>query len=362
MRRFFGSGSFSNSAPRAQATDLGVIKTNPRILGRDGGSSALFQHHSIWLYGDTFLKKPDALGRGLISNTWSFTKDLDAHDGIAGFREPTDSRGAPAMLVPETPEERAFNQAHMGDNCAEKPCGERWALWPPSMVPDPARQRALVFYMVVHAQPGAFNFQSVGASVAVLRDLRGPAERSRFDPPLVEGHPDLMFGQNEPNFGTTGFIAKEMLHVYGCGVPTNGRDQRCRLARMEPGRALDRSAWTFYARDGRWSSQIADATPVFEASSIVSVWWNKFLQKYVALYSKVFSESVVMRTAPAPEGPWSEETQLFIAMKPADGNVYDAHAHPEYESSDGQTIYVTYSRATAPFRSEVRLVEVRLSR
>ncbi|HYA97883.1 MAG TPA: DUF4185 domain-containing protein [Methylomirabilota bacterium] len=341
-------------------TDLGTIKTNRRILARDGGSSALFQGYSIWLYGDTFLEKPDALGRGLISNTWSYTKDLDARDGIAGFRERTDSHRAPTMLVPETPEERAFNQAHDGETCREKPCGERWAIWPPAIVADPARNRALVFYMLVHAMPGAFNFQSVGASIAVLRDLQGPAQRSGHGPPLVEGHADLMFNQNDPNFGTTAFITDDILYVYGCGTPTKGGDQGCRLGRVAAGQALDRGAWRFYAGDGRWSSAITDAVSVFDGSSVASVWWNPFLQRYIALYCKAFSEDIVMRTAPAPEGPWSSETLLFRAMKPAEGNVYDAHAHPEYESGDRETIYVTYSRATAPFRSEVRLVAVRL--
>jgi len=339
-------------------TDLGVVKTNRDIMGRDGGSSALFQGYSIWLYGDTFLEKPDALGRGLISNTWSYTKDMDAHNGISGFRERTDSNRAPTMLVPETPEERVFNQAHEGDSCKQQPCGERWAIWPPAIVADPVRNRALIFYMLVHAKPGDFNFQSVGASIAVLHDLQGPAQRSSYGPSLVAGHPDLMFGQNDPNFGTTAFINGGTLYVYGCGTPTNGGDTGCRLGRVDAGQALDRGAWTFYARNGQWSSQIADAVPVFDASSIVSVWWNSFLQKYVAVYSKAFSENIVMRTAPAPEGPWSDEMPLFTAMKPAEGNVYDAHAHPEY--GNGQTIYVTYSRATAPFRSEVRLVAVRL--
>jgi hypothetical protein len=343
-------------------TNLGTIKTNRGILGRDGGSSALFQGYSIWLYGDTFLEKPDALGRKLISNTWSYTKDLDAHDGIARFRERTDSHREPTMLVPETPEERAFNRAHDGEHCREEPCGERWAIWPPAIVADPARNRALVFYIVVHAKPGAFDFQSIGSSIAVLHDLRGPAQRSRHDPPLVDGHPDLMFNQNDPNFGTTALITDGMLYVYGCGSPTKGDDRGCRLGRVEPGQALDRGAWNFYAGDGRWSPMITDAVSVFDASSVASVWWNRFLQRYIALYCKAFSENVVMRTAPAPEGPWSSETLLFTAMKPVDGNIYDAHAHQEYESGDGQTIYVTYSRATAPFRSEVRLVAVRLQK
>lgn len=60
-----------------------------------------------------------------------------------------------------------------------------------------------------------------------------------------------------------------------------------------------------------------------------------------------------------PEGPWSGEIVAFTAIQPANGNVYDAHAHAEYDSNGGQTIYVTYSRSTpAPFSSEVRLVAV----
>ena len=34
-----------------EATDLGPIKTNPDILGRDGGYSALFHGYSVWVYG-----------------------------------------------------------------------------------------------------------------------------------------------------------------------------------------------------------------------------------------------------------------------------------------------------------------------
>jgi hypothetical protein len=70
-----------------------------------------------------------------------------------------------------------------------------------------------------------------------------------------------------------------------------------------------------------------------------------------------------MRTSANPEGPWSRETLAFVAMQPTpgNGNVYDALAHAEYDANNGQTIYVSYSRATpAPFSSEVRLVAVQL--
>jgi hypothetical protein len=96
--------------------------------------------------------------------------------------------------------------------------------------------------------------------------------------------------------------------------------------------------------------------------NILSVAWNNYLQQYVAVYSAPFSQKVMMRSSHYPEGPWSSEVTAFTAMQPASGNVYDAHAHPEYDADGGQTIYVTYSRSTpAPFSSEVRLVAITLA-
>src|SRR5271154_4161513 len=119
-----GSGSPAFSA--LQVTDLGPIPTNPDILGRDGGYSALFQGYSVWLYGDTFLASPNAEDFTLISDSWSYTNDLVAQGGITGFHERLDSAGAPTMILPLTPDEEAFNAAHNGNNC-QQPCGARWA-------------------------------------------------------------------------------------------------------------------------------------------------------------------------------------------------------------------------------------------
>src|SRR5208337_4405695 len=159
----------SNPGPPAavtvtSVTDLGPIPTNPDILGRDGAFSALFQGYSVWVYGDTFLASPNADGRGLISDTWSFTTDLTAQDGISGFQERLDSAGAPSMVLEETPAEYAFNQAHNGDPCQVAPCGARWALWPSTVVIDPSSCNALVLYGIVYALPGAFNFSGLGSS------------------------------------------------------------------------------------------------------------------------------------------------------------------------------------------------------
>jgi hypothetical protein len=341
----------------ASSQDLGVIPTNPLILGRDGGGSVLFQGYSVWIYGDTFISKPNAVDQTLLSDSWSFTTDLTAQSGISGFQEQLDSAGAPTMLLPLSPTEEAFNQAHNVNNCQEQPCGARWALWPESAVVNPADNSALIFYMVVSAQPGNFNFQTIGTSVATWPNVQQPPQRPTLNPPIVADHPDLIFTQNEPVFGSASFISNGMLYAYACDY-----DSGCQLGKVAPASAQDRSAWSFYAGNGNWSSQIDDAVSVFNDANILSISWNNYLQRYLAVYSPPVSQNVVMRTSPNPEGPWSGEIVAFVAMPPAGGgNVYDALAHAEYDSNGGQTIHVSYTRSTpAPFSSEARLVVVQL--
>jgi hypothetical protein len=337
-----------------KAQDLGVIPTNPVILGRDGGGSALFQDHSVWLYGDTFIAKPNAEDQTLLSDSWSFTTDLNAQAGITGFQEQLDSAGAPTMILPLTPAEEAFNQAHNINNCQAQPCGARWALWPGTIVVNPTDGSALIFYMVVSAQPGNFNFQGIGNSVATWQNIQQPPQRLTLNPPIVVDHPDLIFTQSEPGFGSAAFISDGTLYAYGCDYNSG-----CQLGKVAVSSAQDRSAWSFDAGNCNWSAQAGDAVSVFNDASILSVSWNAHLQRYLAVYSPPFSQNVVMRTSVSPEGPWSSEIVAFVAMQSTNGNVYDALAHAEFDTNGGQTIYVSYSRnLSAPFSSEVRLVTV----
>lgn len=340
-----------------QANDLGAIGTNPKILGRDGGYSAVFAGVAVWVYGDTFLASPNAEGQTLISDSWAFTSDLNAMDGITGFQEREDSVGAPTMLLQLNAAEQAFNVAHQGNNC-EQPCGARWALWPGAIVADPARNRALVFYQLVSAQPGNFNFQAVGYSIAIWTNFGDQPQRPVINPSAA--HPDLLFGQNDPSFGSSALVIGDTLYAYGCS--SSDFAVPCVLGRVDLASVLDLSAWTFYAGNGTWSSQISGATFVFAGNFIMDVSWNSFLQRYVAVYSSPLSANVMMRTAPVPEGPWSREVQAITALSPVPGGnpIDDAQAHLEYNVNGGQTMFVTYSRSTGTFTSEARLVSVQL--
>lgn len=364
-----GDGSTSSDEPppsvsSVQVTDLGTLPTNPDILGRGFAYSAEFQGYSVWIYADTSLKSPNADGRTLISNSMSYTADRDASDGISGFQDHLDTSGAPAMLIPETADEQKFNSDHYGNNCNVAPCGARWAIWPGAVVDDQANGRALLFYSVVSIQPDG-SFQGIGSSVATWSGISAVPQRPAVSPVMVPGHPDLMFGQDEPTFGSAALMRDGLLYIFACGEDTDGLDKGCRLARVDPATVQDRSTWSFFAGGDSWSTNVSDAVPVFDGNDILSVSWDDYLDAYVAIYSAPFSDNdIVLRTAPSPEGPWSGDMRVLSAKPSADGNTsFDAQAHAEYAADGGRIIYVTYSRQTSTAGAgEVRLLALTLTK
>ncbi len=357
-----GCGGSAGSSPGVyvvSAKDLGALETNPEIRGRDGGYGGVFDGRSVWIYGDTVLRDPAADGRSWRHNSWSYTYDLDSSDGVTGFEEPVDAAGAPVELFPQTDDERAFNDVHFVDPCTVDPCGARLAVWPGPMVVDPGRSRALLFYHLVYAEPGPFNFTFLGCSIATWDD----AGQAPVRPVVAPGtaHPTLLFANGEPDFGAAALCVGDTLYAYACR--SDDWDKPCILARVPLADALDRSRWRYYVGGGRWSDELSLARPVIEACDIFSVAWNQALGCYLAVYSQTLDTKTMIRTAPAPEGPWSAPVLAFYTIPPTDdGWTYDALAHPELERDGGRVQIVSYSRVIGFLAAEVRLVEVVLAR
>jgi hypothetical protein len=342
----------------ATSKPLGIVAQSASIQGRDGGQSGLVFGHSVWTFGDTILNNPDAEGVNWHQNSWSFTDDLDARDGIHGLTEPTDSVGAPTYFIAPTADEATYNTAHYGNPCAEAPCGARWAAWPGAPLWDAPRNRALIFYGLVHAAPGDFNFYGVGQSIAVWNDFDGAPERPIVSPGAA--HPTLLFGPDDPSWGTGSILDDDLLYAFACDTDTGGFSPPCSLARVPAEQALDRQAWRFY--DGSaWSASMVDRATIFSGAPTLTVEKNAYLGLYTVVYAETMSNNVVIRTAPALTGPWSDPQALFTADKPG-GGAYDAVSHAEYEEQDGKVLYFTFTRSDGVgwFGSELALVRVTL--
>lgn len=338
--------------------ELGVLEKMPGVQGRDGAVSALLWGRSVWDFGDTVLEVSDVNGENWHHNSFSYTSDLDARDGLTGFEQRTDDAGAPVYFVAPTDDEWAFNHAHLGENCAETPCGARWAVWPGTMVFDESSHRALIFYGLIYAEPGDFNFRGVGSSVATWSSFDELPQRPVVSPGAE--HPTLLFGENEPPWGTSAAIVDGQLYVFGCGEKDKGLAPPCRLARVEPASVLDRSAWRFF--DGaKWVEDQSKATVLFEGAPSMTLFFNKHLDAWSVVYAMPLSNDVVLRTASKLTGPWTAPRKLFTANKP-EGSAYDSNVHPELAPEDGKELFITYSRSNGVgwFGSEFVLERVEL--
>lgn len=103
---------------------------------------------------------------------------------------------------------------------------------------------------------------------------------------------------------------------------------------------LDPEAYEYW--DGRaWVTDVAAAERVMPApASEMSVMWNEHLGKFTSLYSQGFN-SVVMRTADSPEGPWGDR-RVLVDYSTLPG-VYGAFMHPWAQGEDLYYLVTTWN-------------------
>jgi hypothetical protein len=129
-------------------------------------------------------------------------------------------------------------------------------------------------------------------------------------------------------------------YLYSFGTP-NGRGGSAYIARVAPNLVPDLTKYEYWNSDnGTWvPANPAAATPVIPGPvGEMSAQYNTYLKQYLVLYGNG-SNDVVMRTAPAPQGPWSPE-QLLVPSMQIPGGIYAPYLHPW---STGKELYYNLS-------------------
>ncbi|MEZ4294687.1 MAG: hypothetical protein R3B70_06900 [Polyangiaceae bacterium] len=255
------------SEPEAAATvtsaeEIGLLQESDLIQGRDGGASARLWGRSVFTFGDTVINVPDEAGESWHHNSYSFSDDSDASNGIGPLTELLDSAGAPRYFLAPTADEAAFNAEHAGDDCEVTPCRARFGVWPSEPVWDEERNRALVFYGLIYSEPGDFNFSGVGTSIAVWSGPDEAPERPEVRP--GEEHPTLMWKADEraPE-GSGSFVSGSDLCAFQCRQ--EGLSRPCVLYSAPLADALDPAAWR--AWDGSaWTSDLEAGEDLFHGA------------------------------------------------------------------------------------------------
>ncbi|MCE5292494.1 MAG: DUF4185 domain-containing protein [Nocardiaceae bacterium] len=143
------------------------------------------------------------------------------------------------------------------------------------------------------------------------------------------------YAYGNEKFQMNAYVRKDG-YLYQYGTP-NGRNGSAYLARVPENAILDLTQYRYWT-GSTWSTSPRYARAVFGAPvSELSVAWNAYLGKYIAMYTN--NSGVVMRTATNPQGPWSSATTV-LSPNAIPGGIYAPYIHPW---SSGNTLYFTLS-------------------
>jgi hypothetical protein len=303
------------------------------VTGADGATSIpLPSGDSLWVFGDTVEGPFDTI-RGLdltrlCSNTAALVPRQDASRGIQRFRMLADSSGKrPRQIVPFAP--------------GEDPAVHRvWAVGGTCIGP-----RVYLYYHRISLLKGVdvfVNFQLDGMGIAradfnSLRFLRLTAP---------DGTREFWKG-DDPSFGVFVEAAGGYIYLWGC-LATG-----MHLARTRP-ESIEKLADYQYLVEApsparpaiapRWSSDFRPTAVLFDSvPNEMSAAYNPYLRKHVAFHSLHRDNKIVMRTAPARTGPWSDAEIVYRPQRTSDADlIYAAKEHPELARHGGRVLYVTF--------------------
>ena len=130
----------------------------------------------------------------------------------------------------------------------------------------------------------------------------------------------VLYDLSRDKFINVSFVSREgWLYLYGSG---DYRKSSVCLARVKPADLSDRTHLEYFsgtAADGqpRWSAREADAATLFQHNVVgeLSVSYLAPLARYIMLYNSSEPRGIVMRSAPAPTGPWTPGGVLFNALR-----------------------------------------------
>jgi hypothetical protein len=201
-----------------------------------------------------------------------------------------------------------------------------------------------------------FGFQTVGLWLGHVANPDDPPLQWRIAQTKV---PFAQFSKRRTlTFGTAVLDCGGFTYLYGCSSTQKreGPFSRAKktagmvLARVLPDEMDDFKSWRFFS-NGEWSTDPEAATFICaDAPAECSVSFLPVLNKYVLVYTTGIWGQIVMRTAPAPTGPWSEPTTLFRAPEMQWSPKvfsYAGKAHPELAGPD--ELIITYAANSFDF-------------
>ncbi|MBI5852560.1 MAG: DUF4185 domain-containing protein [Planctomycetes bacterium] len=311
--------------PRPELAADALFHQDPRWRGGDGAYSIdLGAERSLWLFGDSFVARPDAVGR-------------------SGCAMP---RNTIALMTGDDPRTAKMEFAWRGT--VEQPAswfpddGEVWH-WPLHGLRTGDAVIAFATRLVRDGE-GIFGFRAVGWTAFRITGIDASPRDWRCERLATPDSPFAVV------VGTAVVAEGDFVHAYALREPGDHalfvlrwrRDRFARAELMEP-EWFDGGAWRPHATLREAPAPILrDAAPEFSVHRDAA---GRFVMAQVLGFP---AGRLAVRTSPGPEGPWSEAQLVFTPPESARERVfvYAGKAHPQLA---GEGLLMTYASNHADF-------------
>jgi hypothetical protein len=298
-----------------------LVAASPQWMGGDGAFSVpLTGRARLWLFGDTWIRLPGG-GIGMASNTVGLQRGscqapLDAYWG-----------GDP----------------HNPGAIFHAPGEGQW-LWPAGGLLLEGDLFLFLHRLARRPSGGPWEFRLVGTDLFRIANPRAPPRAWVHERAVLpwEGETLLM--------GLSPVVQGAHALIFGTRPAPGGRELILGRIPLQALRALDFGPWEFLAQGGggpRWVDRPGDAVGLFQGiGTEFTVSREPAAGGWLCVYTPGgISPEIVLRRAPAPQGPWSPPRVIHRCPEASDPDLYcyGAKHHPECGPADGQGLWVTYT-------------------
>jgi len=331
--------------------DIGPLFTDNRhnMVGQDGPYSIPLTGKVFWFFGDTLIgKRPagslwyidgkavgglDMSGKGtidrMITNTALLVENTNHIGSLNHYEYILDNKNQLRNIIPLLADENP----------------DKIRIWcQHGIILDPDIYLSFIkVNMFKESVVLPVEFEILGSGFA-----KGRTDSWDFQRIQYEGS-DLWWGKEDPRFATA--IVRQDNYVYLFGVKQQrDKQQHCYLARVKADQFDDLSKYEYLVSpQPHWSSDISKAKSIFtEVPNELSVSFNSYLGKYLAVHSLGLSGKIIGRTADKLWGPWSAPVTLYQVRtepkvpQPYPRLIYAGKEHPELARDNGRILYITY--------------------
>ncbi len=296
-----------------------LFHSDSRWLGGDGAYSIdLGNDRSLWGFGDTLLAREpggDRASAYFVHNTVAVQTGRDPSTALMGFVWGIAADGTPNAFIDQD--------------------GSDW-FWPAggARLDD----TLIMFWSRVHNPAGApTSFEQIGWRVLIVDDPD--------DPPSVWSPRDATLPADTGGIYPGNAVLSWNGYLYAYAEASSGwHDIHLLRWPTTAAKAGDLTAPAWWCGNG-WAASCAGgpAVVVSDGAPELSVQADGRLAPFVMVQTEGYgAATLALRTAPAPEGPWSEVESFFRPPESfmTDANVYAGKAHPELTGADLVATYV----------------------